>query len=351
MDRNRQLVLGGLLALFAVLSLVTLFEIVNVVVFAITVAYVLYPLRRWLANRGLSNRLASAASTVVAFLAVVVLIAPLVYVVNERRNQLIAALDRIPETVPIAIGDVEFVVETAPFVNTAEGIVRDLAVALALAAPGLVLGLAVFTLLLYGILYRPRSVRTALYELVPPSYHDVLARLHRRTSNTLFSIYIVQALTALATFLIAAVVFYALGYEAVLSLAAIAGILQFVPIVGPSILVTLLALNDLVVGVTTRAILVLVFGLVFVSFVPDAVVRTQLAGRAGELASSLYFVGFVGGILTVGAIGIIVGPLVVALLVEVVALLSERESPQQTTLDDREREPTGVGHGSEQKSP
>jgi predicted PurR-regulated permease PerM len=38
------------------------------------------------------------------------------------------------------------------------------------------------------------------------------------------------------------------------------------------------------------------------------------------------------GILTVGAIGLIVGPLVVALLVEVVDMLSEHGSPRQTTL-------------------
>jgi predicted PurR-regulated permease PerM len=36
---------------------------------------------------------------------------------------------------------------------------------------------------------------------------------------------------------------------------------------------------------------------------------------------SLYFVGFVGGVLTLGAIGIIAGPLIVAILVEVVELL------------------------------
>jgi len=46
----------------------------------------------------------------------------------------------------------------------------------------------------------------------------------------------------------------------------------------------------------------------------------------------LYFIGFIGGILTIGAVGIIIGPLIVGLTAEVIDLLSERESPQQTPL-------------------
>jgi predicted PurR-regulated permease PerM len=64
-----------------------------------------------------------------------------------------------------------------------------------------------------------------------------------------------------------------------------------------------------------------------VSFVPDAVIRTQLADWTGKISPGLYLVGFVGGILTVGAVGLIVGPLVVSLLLEVVEMLAEGETP------------------------
>lgn len=84
-------------------------------------------------------------------------------------------------------------------------------------------------------------------------------------------------------------------------------------------------MSDLLIGATARAIAVLVLGLVVVSFIPDAIIRTKLAARTGKISSGLYFVGFVGGILTIGPIGLIVGPLVVTLLLEVVELLSERE--------------------------
>jgi predicted PurR-regulated permease PerM len=55
-----------------------------------------------------------------------------------------------------------------------------------------------------------------------------------------------------------------------------------------------------------------------------------LASSQARLPASLYFVGFTGGVLTVGVIGIIAGPLAVAVLVEVIDLLSEGGTPMDT---------------------
>ncbi len=323
---NRQRTLGVLLVAIAALTAVILAEILQTVLFAITVAYVLYPLRQQLVQRGLSRRIASAIATVVAFLVVVVLIIPVLYVAYRRRGELFEALGGLPETVPISAGGFEVVVEVAPLLETAQGAIRQFAIAVAGAAPRLILSMAVFAFLVYGILYRPSAVRTAAFRIVPPEYHDIPTRLHRRTRTTLYSIYVIQAATAAATFVLAFALFSVLGYGSSFSLAVIAGILQFIPILGPSLLIVALAASDLLIGATTRAVAVLVLGLVFVSLIPDAVIRTRLAARTGEISSGLYFVGFVGGILTIGPLGLIVGPLVVSLLLEVVELLSEQES-------------------------
>jgi predicted PurR-regulated permease PerM len=346
MDWNRQSFLGGLLALFIVLSFVTLFEILNVVVLAITVAYVLYPLRRRLANLGIPQRLASGGATLVAFLAVVALLVPPGFAIYDRRGQLLSLLDRIPGVVEGEVAGYGFALETAPLIDRATALVSESAVSLALAGPKLALELVVFTLLLYGLLYRPLAVREAMYGLVDPPYHDILDRLHQRTKVTLYSIYVVQAATAVGTSAVALVVFVLFDVPSPLWLSLFAGLLQFIPIVGPSIIIIALAANEILLGAPTRGVALLVVGLVVVGFMPDAVIRTLLADRTGELSASLYFIGFVGGILTVGPIGFIVGPLVVALLVEVVQLLSERTGEPSQSLG----EPT-LGDDHEQKSP
>ncbi len=328
-DRRR--ILGGLLIALVVLTAVLLAEILPTVVFAITVAYVLYPLRQQLVRRGVPRRLASAAATAVGFLVVVLLVVPSLYVLYRRRMELFETLGRLPESVPIAVGGFELVVEMAPLLDTAQVWARQLGIEIAAAAPRLVLSFAVFTFLVYGILSRPNAVRKATFRVVPPEYHDIPMRLHARTRTTLYSIYVLQATTAAATFLLAFVLFWSLGYDSPFVLAVVAGMLQFIPVVGPSVLIVLLAASDLMLGDPTRAVAVLVLGLFVVSFIPDAVIRTQLADRTGEISAGLYFVGFVGGILTVGAIGLIVGPLVVSLLLEVVDLLAERGQLPQAT--------------------
>jgi len=320
---NRQRLLGALLVALATLAAAVLAEVLRTVVFAVTVAYVLYPLRQRLVARGLARRIACAVATAVAFAGATLLVAPLLYALYRRRSQLIAILEQIPNVVPISVGGFETVVEIAPFVAAAETWIRGVALAVAGAAPVLVLELVVFTFLVYGILYRPGAVGTAVFGIVPAEYHDIPTRLHKRTRETLYSIYVLQAATAAGTFVLALAVFWALGYGSPVLLAVIAGILQFIPVVGPSVLVVALGAGDLLVGETGRAVAVLVVGLVVIAFVPDAVIRTQLADWTGKISSGLYFVGFVGGILTLGAVGVIVGPLVVSLLLEVVDMLSE----------------------------
>jgi predicted PurR-regulated permease PerM len=124
-------------------------------------------------------------------------------------------------------------------------------------------------------------------------------------------------------------VFFLLGYGAPFTLAVFAAVLQFVPVVGPSVLVAALASVDFLAGNVTRAVLVAALGMTLVGFAPDAVIRPRLAKWAAHLPMSLYFIGFTGGVLTVGPIGFIAGPLAVAVLVEVVSLLAD-EGPTGT---------------------
>jgi len=117
-------------------------------------------------------------------------------------------------------------------------------------------------------------------------------------------------------------VFAALGFRSAFSLAVIAGVLQFLPIIGPSIVVIGLAAVEVSAGDLTGAVSVLVLGLVIVGFLPDAVIRTRMATATAGMPGTLYFVGFLGGVLSLGVVGVIAGPLVVALLIESVELVS-----------------------------
>lgn len=228
------------------------------------------------------------------------------------------------------VGEFEYVVDIDSLLTMARETAADVALDVAAALPELALHLFLFTLLVYALLLRPSTLRGALLRPVPDGYHDVVLALHNRTRKTLYALYVLQAATAFGTFVVAWVVFALLGYDAAFALAALSGILQFIPIVGPSILVLGLGGFALFEGNLALAVAVTVLGLVFVGFLPDAIIRPRLAALTTGMPASLYFIGFTGGVLSVGVVGIIAGPLVIALLAETVQLLSpERPAVQQ----------------------
>lgn len=324
--RRRRRVLTGLLLAVGVLAAAVLWDVLGIVFFAVTIAYVLYPLRQRLVARGTPSRIASAALTAAAFLAVVALLVPIAVTLFRRRGSIIELLRDLPDELPIELFDFVLTVDIASLVDSTNDLLRSLAISLAADSIFIVLQVGMFVLILYGLLLRPRSVGQAVTEVVPREYHDIVGTLHERIAGTLYALYVIQAATAVITFPIALVVFYLLGYPDVFVLAVIAAILQFIPIVGPGVLAVVLAGYDVLLGMPTRALGVIVLGPLLIGLLPDILIRPRMASKQAKLPASLYFVGFVGGVLTVGVIGIIAGPLVVAVLVELVNLLGDPDT-------------------------
>lgn len=324
MNPSRRTAIAAVLVGLSVIAVIVLGEVLGTVVLAVTVSYVLLPVRETLRDRGLSRQVSAVVTTALTAAVTLGLIAPVAFVLYRRRGALFELLQVFPDQIDVVVAGFSIAIQTEPLVERARMVATALAISTLQAAPVLALKLILFVLLVYGLLYRPQAVRSAILELVPSEYHDLLAALHRRTAMTLRAIYGLQAVTAVGTFLLALVIFAILGYESPVALAVVAGVLQFIPILGPSIVVVGLAGLDILAGNTVRAVIVFVVGLFVIGFLPDAVIRTQFADYAADLPASLYFIGFVGGVLTVGAIGVIIGPLVVALLVETANLLSQR---------------------------
>ena len=338
---RRQLVLAGLFVLMGTLTLAILSRVLGTVFFAITVAYVLYPVRRQLVSRGVHARIAAGVATVVGFLFVMLIVTPLAMALYVRQSELLAFIRAIPDEQPLSAFGMTYIVDVSGLITQARTAVADTAVSVAAAAPVLALKAFLFVFLVYGLLLRPGNVRRAALRLVPGEYHDVVLTLHHCVRDTLFALYVLQAATALGTFVVAYVVFWLLGFEAAFSLAILSGLLQFIPVVGPSLLITVIAVGQVLAGNVPSAILVAVIGLVLIGFLPDALIRPRLASLTTGMSASLYFVGFTGGTLSLGIVGVIAGPLAVALLVRVVEFITDERTTVQQTFPDTPGGPDG----------
>ncbi|WP_254864623.1 AI-2E family transporter [Halovivax gelatinilyticus] len=322
-DLDRRYALAAIVVLLGILTGIILLEVLATILFAITVAFVLVPVQRWLVRRGLGERLAAIGATLVGFLGALAVFAPIFVTVYYRIDELEALIRSVPDEIPITAFGETVTVESALIQDALLDVVGAFAVAFVWALPELVIKFALFVLLLFALLLKGRAAAKAAVAPVPPAYRDVVAALATRAQETLYAIYVLQVATGIATLLIGYPLFLALGYDVAFTLAMIAAILQFVPIIGPSLLILPLAGYEVLQGDIAAAILVGVLGVGLIAWFPDVYIRPKLAYRSAGLPGSLYFVGFTGGLFTMGPIGIVIGPLIVAVFVEAVELLAD----------------------------
>jgi predicted PurR-regulated permease PerM len=336
---TRRYVLAGIVVALGVVTAGILLDVLGTILFAITVAYVLMPVQRWFVRRGLTEWTGALAATVIGFLGAVAVFAPLFLALYVRLEGLLAVVASLPREVPVSAFGVTYVLEAGQVQSSALTFLRTTATSLALALPVLAIKLALFVVLLFGLLLKGEEAGRAAIAPVPHDYRDVVHALATRARETLYAIYVLQVATSVATLLVAYPLFRALGYEAALTLSIVAAVLQFVPIIGPSMLVVPIALYHVAVGDPVAAASVGVLGLALVAWLPDIAVRPRLARRSAGLPGSLYFVGFTGGLFTLGAIGVVVGPLLVAVFVEAVDLLADEVNADATfgeLVEDRD---------------
>lgn len=333
--RERQSVLGAVLIALLALSVLVLFEVLGTIVFALTMAYLLGPMKRRLRRRGVGQLTATLIVTVGAVAGVLALLTPIVIVLVLRLDEAIQLVVQLPATITVSVAGFEQEFALVEPRRSIEGWVRALAVDLTARIPVLLVKLSLFAFLVFALVYNERDIADNVLSVVPPRHRDIGRALHRRASNTLYAIYVLQGATAVATLFIAMPVFYLFGYDSWLALAAVAGVLQFVPVIGPSVLIAALAIGEALLGDAVGAVTILLVAGLLIGALPDVVVRPRLASYTIRLPSTMYFIGFVGGMLTVGALGIIVGPLVIALLTEAAGLLAAGfESDPETTPAD-----------------
>ena len=329
-DGNRRYVLAGIVAILGLVTGAILLEVLGTILFALTVAYVLVPVQGWLVRRGLSEWLSAAAATLLGFASAVAVFAPLVVTLYFRIDQVMAVVEGIPRSIPLSAFGVTHTIEVAEVRTLALEFLGGVAVSFASSLPVLAIKFALFVILLFAILLEGDAAGRAAIAPVPHAYRDVVHALATRARETLYAIYVLQLATSVATLLVAYPLFWLLGYEAAFTLAIVAAILQFVPIIGPSLLIAPIALYHVAVGELVSAVLVGVLGMALIASFPDVAVRPRLARRSAGLAGSLYFVGFTGGLFTLGPIGIVVGPLLVAVFVEAVDLLADEVNSDAT---------------------
>lgn len=188
-------------------------------------------------------------------------------------------------------------------------------------AAGMLLDLGIFGSALYIFLRHGQRLRGSLREVLSPSHREIFDGFSQVIHSSLFATYVVHVATALITVVLAIPFFYLIGFgDHLFFWSFLCGSFQLVPVLGPSPIMVAIAIYALAQGDPTTGLLVLFVGYPVVAALPDFFFRPLLLRSRMKIEAALLILGFFTGIVTMGMIGFVLGPLILKLLVEALKL-------------------------------
>lgn len=173
----------------------------------------------------------------------------------------------------------------------------------------------IFFFTLFMLILHGEELYRRIRQRMPDRIRQRVDRLSGVTADTLYAIYVVQVAIAVLTFFISIPVFLLLGYGDVLFYSFFAAFCELVPVLGSSIAFLLVGTYALATGDIPGVIILFILGYLVVSCLPEIFIRPVLVGRRVKISPVVMFVGIIGGLLTMGLAGFVLGPVIVVLLI------------------------------------
>lgn len=190
----------------------------------------------------------------------------------------------------------------------------------------------VFFFTLFMLFLRGDDLKRKILTHVPAAISRYVDHLSDVTVDTLYAIYIVQVAIAVLTFFIAIPVFYLLGYGNILFYSFFAAFCELIPILGSSVVFILVGSYAYALGDTQGVLLLFFGGYLIVSMVPEVYIRPVLVGRRVKIHPAIMLIGIVGGLITMGLAGFVLGPVLIVLLINSYRMyVKERNEKGQIT--------------------
>ena len=173
------------------------------------------------------------------------------------------------------------------------------------------LSLAITVVTVFFFLRDGKALMGWLYEVLPfPQERQRLlfGRMHMVVRATVYGV----GMVALTEGLLGGLAFWVLGLPTPVLWGTVIAIMAFLPVLGASVVWAPAAIMLAFQGAYIKAIILTVWGVVFIGFLADYVLRTYVIGQGTQLHVLLVFFSVLGGIGAFGLIGIVAGPMIMA---------------------------------------
>jgi predicted PurR-regulated permease PerM len=318
MDRNRAFLLLAIAVFLAFGALLAL-PLLQYLLLAVLLAYVLFPLQRRLAPVA-GPRIAAGSLILAALFVVIVPIAVLLAVVVRRGVELLREVG----TGELNVGVVDDYVRDAfgAEIGVGEllrsllrdgqaGILRN-AVDFLGGLTGALVGLTVVLFALYYLLKDGDDLVTWLRARTPLS-PDVQDELADRMNRIMWAVFVVNVLIAVVQGVLTGIGFAIVGIPNVVFWTVMTVVLGLLPLIGASAIWIPAVAYLFLVGQPVDAAILLAYSATVVSL-SDNYLRPVAGGHEAQLNPGLFIVGIFGGVAAIGFMGLFFGPVVLGAL-------------------------------------
>jgi predicted PurR-regulated permease PerM len=294
----------------------------STVVFAGTLAVVLYGPYKRLCCYMSENKAASLVITaVVIFLVIIIGFVITVFInfsgyIANMSSTIVNWLNNLPD---LGIMNGRILGSTATITGQ---FVQNFIIGLASSIPSYFIQIIFFMLSLFLFLIKGSDLVEEILSVIPDHLHTATMQMRKDVINTLYATYVVNLQICVITFIIAIPFFTFLGAGGeVLANATLTSVSQLVPTIGPFVVLAFIGLYAVALGDLPTAIIIIIIGCILFLFIPSSILKPKMMGRRVSLPAPMMMISILGAISVIGLPGVILGPLFAALLVSGYRLL------------------------------
>jgi predicted PurR-regulated permease PerM len=300
-------------------TLIIFWKLLDVVVLAISIAVVMFPLHIY-CMKYVNRYFSAALITVFIFVALGATALFCISILSENRGtlqEIVGTIERWvenPSTDPRVFGLPVERTQVSAWLEQAKSIFFRYWTVIFSDITTIALKVIVFFASLYVLLLHGQSLKKRIMAGVPEFIQHRVQKMSDGVVDTLYAIYVVHIGIAALTFVIAVPFFWFLGYGNVLFYSFLCAFCELIPVLGSSIVFIFMGTYALSIGDINGVLILFFFGYIGVAALPEIYVRPVLMGRRVRLHPLLMLIGFFGGLITMGLAGFVLGPVFIVLL-------------------------------------
>jgi len=301
----------------------------------IVLAILLYPVHARL-SRLVKNKISAVITTVLALLIIVI---PAIFTISSLASQMISFFSQI---------NTNFIRDASTLITELTGqesyiadnitpMLTSVGKYLLSSAPdilGSIAGLGIGLLLMFSMMYYllvDSDKWDSRIRLILPLESDQKEHLVQVIKKVINSALYGEILIAILQGILGGILFYLLEIPNPVFWGFVMGVLAFLPFVGTAIVWAPVALMRAVNGEVLAAVIVLMYGMVLMNAV-DYLLRPKIIAQASRIHPLTAILGAFGGIHLLGFQGLILGPLIAALIEALVIFYYEENSKNTTAV-------------------